>query len=178
MTSSVTEDQTDDHIHGDPLKEHLAKHFCHGTDMVDPLVAQVSTLEDKSCTSKADPSTIPSAFSNMLWDCDATANKYNKARVLTAQYKDTVDAKIRELESSVIKPEWEHKQIINERLTSIPSASTVEEWAHSATKDYLEKLFQLEEITLASKTATTSITASSALVTQAVYRSSHESFII
>ena len=84
LTSSVTEDWTDDYIHGDPLKEHLAKHFCHGTDMVDPLVAQVSTLEDKSCTSKADPSTIPSAFSNMLWDCDATANRYNKERVLTA----------------------------------------------------------------------------------------------
>ena len=52
-------------------------------------------------------------------------------------------------------------RVVNDKLASIPSESTVHEWAHFATKEYFDTSSKVEEITPAGSTINSSITASS-----------------
>ena len=70
-----------------------------------------------------------------------------------------VNAHEHKKKTRVVEREKARDKTLDNELASIPTKLTVNEWAQSATRKYLEDSGALEEITLAVDTATSSITA-------------------
>ena len=168
--STVARKKSDKYVHGDPFKERIAEHFRKSADLVDALVAKVFALEEESQNTKTKENSISRHYSKMMQDhaeakvrskacSDAMDLACLDAQAQTAAYRVTIQAKIRELENQAVENKRARDKAVDEKIASIPSESTVNEWAQSATKDYLEKPDKLDEITIVGATATSSITA-------------------